>query len=51
MDKFNLILLSLIFNLFFIKGQISFNNSINKTTCDSTEDETFFSMKIIMPAY
>ena len=42
MDKINLILLTIILNFFFIKAQISVNNTKNKTSCDSIEDETFF---------
>ena len=41
MDKINLIFLIIILNYFFIKAQISSNNTKNKTSCDSTDDETF----------
>ena len=42
MKQFILILLLIIFHLLLIKAENSDNNTINKTNCDSNEDETFF---------
>ena len=42
MKEFILILLLIIIHLLLIKAENSDNNTINKTNCDSNEDETFF---------